>query len=116
MTSVGWILKAARESQGRAVAAIAEDLRLKPQYLIAIEGDDWESLPGIFFYKSFVKQYATLLGVDPAQLEPGIDALTGAAEPLPLPGADPRYQARTRRASYESLVESEDEDGVPLRS
>jgi cytoskeletal protein RodZ len=73
------------------MSEIAEDLCITQRYLRAIEEDDLQSLPGVFFYKSFVKQYAALLGLDEKKLQPGVDELTASAEPLPLPGADPKY-------------------------
>lgn len=70
---------------------IAEDLCITQRYLRAMEEDDLKSLPGTFFYKSFVKQYAAILNLDDAELQTGIDQLTACAEPVPLPGADPKY-------------------------
>jgi cytoskeletal protein RodZ len=91
MTSVGEILRRERQAQGREVPEIAEDLCITQRYLRAIEEDDIKSLPGTFFYKSFVKQYASLLGLDEEKLLAGVDALTASEEPLPLPGANPKY-------------------------
>jgi cytoskeletal protein RodZ len=91
MTSVGEILRRERQAQGREMPEIAEDLCITQRYLRAIEEDDIKSLPGTFFYKSFVKQYATLLGLDENELQAGVDALTVCEEPLPLPGANPKY-------------------------
>src|SRR5579864_8060008 len=99
MTSVGEILRTGREAQGRELGEIAQELCIPQSYLRAIERDDLESLPGIFFYKSFAKQYAAILGVDIKEIQPGIDALIATTEPLPLPGADPRYAVRPREAS-----------------
>src|SRR5437762_1831427 len=75
MTSVGRQLRSAREEQKRSLAEIAEDLCITQRYLRAIEEDDLASLPGIFFYKSFVKQYASILGFDRAQLQAALEAL-----------------------------------------
>ena len=94
MTSVGILLKTERERQGRDTAEIAEELCITQRYLRAIEQDDLPSLPGNFFYKSFVKQYAAILGVDEMLLRPGVEALTAETEPLPLPGADSRHEHR----------------------
>jgi cytoskeletal protein RodZ len=91
MTSVGEILRRERQAQGREMPEIAEDLCITQRYLRAIEEDDIKSLPGNFFYKSFVKQYAALLGLDELELQAGVDALTVPEEPLPLPGANPKY-------------------------
>jgi cytoskeleton protein RodZ len=85
MTSVGEILRSARESQGRAVSEIAEELCIMRRYLNALEHDDLSNLPGTFFYKSFAKQYAAALGIPINQIQPGIDALTRVEEPPETP-------------------------------
>jgi cytoskeleton protein RodZ len=87
MNSVGRILRSARERQGREVAEIADELCLTQQYLRAIEDDDVKNLPGTFFYKNFVKQYAAIVGVKDSEIRAGIEALTAAADEPVLPGA-----------------------------
>jgi cytoskeleton protein RodZ len=81
---------------------IAEELCITQRYLRAIEEDDLKSLPGTFFYKSFVKQYAAILGIDEKKLQPGVDELTATVEPLPLPGADARYAANGQERRIDS--------------
>src|SRR6478609_6155898 len=87
ITSVGRMLRSARERQGRAVAEIADELCLTQQYLRAIEEDDVKNLPGVFFYKNFARQYAAIVGVKEAEIRSGIEALAAAAEEPVLPGA-----------------------------
>src|SRR5262249_6935734 len=48
-----------------------------------------------FFYRSFVKQYAAILGVDPKLIQTGLDALTKPAVPEPQP-SDPIPAATSR--------------------
>jgi cytoskeleton protein RodZ len=86
MISVGELLRSARENQGRGLADIAEELCITPRYLRAIEADDVKVLPGLFFYKSFVRQYASLLGLDPKALQPALES----AEPAPPPAVKPK--------------------------
>jgi cytoskeleton protein RodZ len=86
MNSVGRILRSARERNGRAVAEIADELCLTQQYLRAIEEDDVKSLPGVFFYKNFVRQYAAIVGVKESELRAGVEELAAAAEEPVLPG------------------------------
>src|SRR5262249_12744435 len=88
MTSVGNTLRKERERQQRAVSEIAEELCITQRYLLALEEDDLKSLPGTFFYKSFVRQYASLLGLDATKLQPGIERVTGEDQP-PAPEAAP---------------------------
>ena len=91
MTSVGATLRSARESQGRVLAEIAEELCVTQRYLRAIEADDLKVLPGIFFYKSFVKQYALILNIDPKQFQGALAALD--PEPETTPTEVPRTTA-----------------------
>src|SRR6476646_2612949 len=98
MNSVGRILRRARERNGRAVAEIADELCLTQQYLRAIEEDDVQSLPGTFFYKNFVKQYAAIVGVKESEIRPGVEALPAATEEPVLAGplAPPPLRPLTR--------------------
>ena len=95
MTSVGDTLRRERERQQRAVSEISEELCITQRYVLAIEQDDLKSLPGSFFYKSFVKQYAALLNLDPVKLQAGIEKIAGEDTPAPLPGAEPVSSIRT---------------------
>src|SRR5580704_12431219 len=101
MTSVGEILRGARESQGRTMAEIAEELCITTRYLKALESDDLSNLPGTFFYKSFVKQYAAILGVPESKLQRGIEAITATEAEPPLPG-----QIQTGQRGAESAARS----------
>jgi len=83
------------------MAEIAEELCLTQRYLRALEQNDLKSLPGIFFYKSFVRQYAALLGVPAKLIQPGLSALTEdgqspRASPPPVRELDPLVQASNR--------------------
>jgi cytoskeletal protein RodZ len=75
MTSVGSILRKERESQGRAIADIAAQLCVTQRYLQAIEKDDTDGVPGLFFYKNFARQYAAILGVGDGLILPALDAI-----------------------------------------
>jgi cytoskeleton protein RodZ len=95
MTSVGVTLRRERERQQRAVSEISEELCITQRYVLALEADDLKSLPGSFFYKSFVRQYAAILSLDPVKLQAGIEMIAGEDTATPLPGADPVYSSRT---------------------
>lgn len=97
MTSVGEILRSAREGQGRTAAELAEELCITQRYLRALEQDDLNCLPGIFFYKSFVRQYAGLLGIPEKVMNPALHAATNglqdsSGEPTSRTGAPPVRQ------------------------
>ncbi len=79
-TTIGEQLRKARIAQGRDLSQIAEETKIGRYYLEAIEADQIERLPGLFFYKSFVRQYSALLQVDGKKLEAQINSEHGAPE------------------------------------
>src|ERR1035437_8821773 len=85
MTSVGSILREQRETQGRAIAEIAEELCITQGYLRELEESDIASLPGLFFYKNFARQYAALLGIDEKLIRPALNAIIEPEDSLPRP-------------------------------
>jgi hypothetical protein len=107
MTSVGTLLRSARQEQQREIVEIAEELCITPRYLRAIEEDDLDSLPGVFFYKSFVRQYAAFLGVESQRIQEAVDAASQtdprAGSAAPLPHADVRIRENLRSWLIESI-------------
>jgi cytoskeletal protein RodZ len=69
MASLGQRLREERLRQGKSIRPIAEDLRIGARYLEAIEAEQWDLLPGGFFNRSFVRQYAEALGLNGPQFE-----------------------------------------------
>ncbi len=61
MSTLGQKLREEREKRGLSIEQQAEQTRIHAHYFEAIERDDKDSLPGGFFYRSFVRQYARLL-------------------------------------------------------
>jgi cytoskeletal protein RodZ len=81
MPSVGEILRTQRESHGLEVSEVAAALCITSTYVRSIEDDEFEKLPSVFFYKSFVKQYAAMVGVDHDVLRPRVEGLVTPTEP-----------------------------------
>jgi cytoskeleton protein RodZ len=69
MASLGQRLREERLRQGKEIRPISEDLRIGSRYLEAIEAEQWDQLPGGFFNRSFVRQYAQALGLDGHKFE-----------------------------------------------
>jgi cytoskeletal protein RodZ len=86
MSSVGELLQGARLEQKLDLPTVSARTKISVRYLTAIEADDRQTLPSGFFYKSFVDQYATFLGLDTQALGAEVDRLLSADAPLPLPG------------------------------
>ena len=69
MASLGQRLRDERLRQRKELHPIADELRICSRYLEAIEADEWSKLPGSFFIRSFVRQYAQALGLNGQQFE-----------------------------------------------
>ena len=72
----GDMLRGAREAAGLSIADVAQQLKLHPKQVIALEEGDFNHLPGRTFVRGFARNYARLLQLDQQAV---IDALPGAA-------------------------------------
>src|SRR6185312_14687662 len=68
MTSIGETLRRERVRQGFDVEYIATRTKIGLHLIEAIEADQFDRLPGGVFARSFVRQYARLLGLDEEEL------------------------------------------------
>ena len=62
--TLGEKLREAREARHISLSEVAEQTRISPYYIEAIERDDYKPLPGGIFNKGFVKSFAKFVGVD----------------------------------------------------
>jgi len=68
MTSIGQDLKKEREARGMSLQDIADTTHVSLRYLEAVESDQWEVIPGAFFIKGVLRNYARAVGLDEVQL------------------------------------------------
>ena len=85
MSSVGQTLREAREARGLTLHDIQEKTKIQPRYLMAIEEDRFDALPGHFYTRAFIRTYAEHIGIDPQPLlselkEPEGDELESVQE------------------------------------
>ena len=64
MTLVGETLRRERIKRNLDLDEISTELKISTRFLQAIENDQYDKLPGGVFARSFVRQYARLLGLD----------------------------------------------------
>lgn len=81
MASIGEILEEARIRQGRTINEAAQETRISPRFIEALELDRFEELPAAVYAKGFLRSYATYLQLDPGPLVTAFERFT-----LPEPG------------------------------
>jgi cytoskeleton protein RodZ len=78
MQTLGVKLRQERESRKLSLAQIAEETCISQRYLEAIEAGDLVALPGEFFYRAFVRQYAKYLGWNLDDVERQMNMVTSS--------------------------------------
>jgi cytoskeletal protein RodZ len=68
MASFGENLRREREMRGVSLDEIAGSTKISVRFLQAVENDDFASLPGGIFTRSFIRAYAKYLGLDDEQV------------------------------------------------
>lgn len=68
MTELGNILREARESRGLSLDELQSITKIQKRYLLGIEEGNYSMMPGKFYVRAFIKQYAEAVGLDPEEL------------------------------------------------
>jgi cytoskeleton protein RodZ len=64
MPDIGATLRDTRTHLGIDIAEIEAQTKIRAKYLIALENEQWDLLPGSAYVKSFLRTYAEALGLD----------------------------------------------------
>jgi cytoskeleton protein RodZ len=83
MTPVGETLRRERLKRNLELETISGALKISTRFLQAIEDDQYDKLPGGVFAKSFVRQYARLLGLDEEAIARQMQQVLGLAPEVP---------------------------------
>ncbi|WP_251717121.1 helix-turn-helix domain-containing protein [Lactobacillus agrestimuris] len=68
MADIGEKLRSAREAKGLSIEDIEKATKIQSRYLVAIENDEFDKLPGDFYVRAFIRQYAQIVGLDGKEL------------------------------------------------
>ncbi|PEX91006.1 helix-turn-helix domain-containing protein [Bacillus cereus] len=68
MTELGQKLKEAREAKGLSMDQLHEITKIQKRHLLAIEEGNYDVLPGTFYARAFIKQYADAVGLNGEEL------------------------------------------------
>ena len=99
MQPLGQQLRDARLGRGLDIGQVSVLTKIPPNFLTSIEADDRHSLPGGFFYKNWVKQYAEALSLDVAAIVNQVDNVIAGDAPPALPGQQIPLSMRPRPMS-----------------
>ncbi|MUV39894.1 putative membrane protein YmfM [Lentibacillus sp. JNUCC-1] len=65
---IGTRLKGSRETEGITLDELQETTKIQKRYLQAIEDENFGILPGTFYARAFIKEYATAVGLNAEEL------------------------------------------------
>jgi cytoskeletal protein RodZ len=68
LTELGARLKEARLAKGYSLDDLQEITKIQKRYLIGIEEGNYSIMPGSFYVRAFIKQYAEAVGLDAEQI------------------------------------------------
>lgn len=68
LTELGTRLKEARLSKGYSLDDLQEITKIQKRYLVAIEEGNYSIMPGTFYVRAFIKQYADAVGLDAEEI------------------------------------------------
>lgn len=68
MTELGNRLKEARVAKGLSLDDLQSMTKIQKRYLIGIEEGNYASMPGNFYVRAFIKQYAEALSLNPDEI------------------------------------------------
>lgn len=83
---IGSTLREARNRRGIELARVEAATKIRLRYLLAMENEEWDALPGGPYTRGFLRTYAGYLGLDGERLVDEYRRATGAeGEPGPEP-------------------------------
>ncbi|MEK4228803.1 helix-turn-helix domain-containing protein [Solibacillus sp. FSL H8-0538] len=68
LTELGARLKEARLAKGYSLDDLQEITKIQKRYLVGIEEGNYSIMPGSFYVRAFIKQYAEAVGLEPDAL------------------------------------------------
>jgi cytoskeletal protein RodZ len=68
VSELGLLLKKARMDRKISLVDLEETTKIRKRYLEAIEEGNFKLLPGSFYVRAFIKNYAEAVGLDPAEV------------------------------------------------
>lgn len=100
LTELGARLKEARLAKGYSLDDLQEITKIQKRYLIGIEEGNYSIMPGSFYVRAFIKQYAEAVGLDAEQI------LTEYRSDIPAAQKEEVAQSFTKSPSRRKMASS----------
>lgn len=68
LSGLGDLLKEARKEKGYSLDDLQAITKIQKRYLAGIENEDYSMMPGSFYVRAFIKQYAEAVGLDAQEM------------------------------------------------
>ncbi len=104
VTELGQKLKEAREAKGMTLNQLQEITKIQKRYLAAIEEGKYNVLPGEFYVKAFIKQYAEAVGISKDELA----TLQGTVQPQ-APEQEVKLEKETKKEMKKEVKKPKEE-------
>lgn len=100
LTELGARLKEARVAKGYSLDDLQEITKIQKRYLIGIEEGNYSIMPGSFYVRAFIKQYAEAVGLNAEQI------LTEYRSDIPAAQKEEVAQSFTKSPSRRKMTSS----------
>ncbi len=105
LTELGKLLKEAREQRNMSLDDLQEITKIQKRYLIAIEQGNYVIMPGKFYVRAFIRQYAEAVGLNPDELFEQYANEIPNAQQEELPGELSRVKSRQLSEQGEKVLD-----------
>lgn len=96
MAGIGEALRSTRERRGLSIAEVAQDTRISPRFLEALEAEQFDELPAPVYVRGFIRSYAGYLKIES---QPLLDQLIGGLAEAGAPAGYVGGNGRTNGAA-----------------
>src|SRR5919205_2720270 len=84
MASIGTTLREERIRLGLGIDEVEFETKIRAKYLMALEDERFEALPGTAYARAFLRDYAEQLGLDPQELVNRLNQVVGLEDDVVL--------------------------------